>query len=193
MAAIASSFVDAAVRARFIAFNEPLEGRVLFMYCDIRGLVTTGVGNLIDPVAAALALPWHRPDGTPATLNEIQDAWIAVKQRTDLCKRGGGAFAKVTTLRLTDADVDELVFAKMESMARVLTAAHPCFPGLPADVQLAILSMSWAMGPAFHFPAFWACVEAGDYKGAADQCTINPQVGTIIKRNAANRALLLGA
>ena len=181
------------VRERFLAFNEPFEGRCPFMYLDVKGLVTTGVGNLIDPVVAALALPWKRPDGTPATLNEVQDEWIAVKTRTDLAPRGGGHFEAITVLRLTDEDIDRLVMRKLDEMAAHIQHAHPCFASLPSDVQLAVLSMAWAMGPAFPFPRFWAHIEAGDYKAAAEECTINPPIGTIVKRNAANRSLLLAA
>lgn len=37
------------VTSFFRVFNEPLEGVVAYMYLDIKGLVTVGVGNLIDP------------------------------------------------------------------------------------------------------------------------------------------------
>jgi len=36
------------IRNYFIKFNEPIEGRVTHMYLDVKGLVTIGVGNLID-------------------------------------------------------------------------------------------------------------------------------------------------
>jgi len=36
------------VRKAWLRFNEDLEGRVKFMYCDKKTLVSTGVGNLID-------------------------------------------------------------------------------------------------------------------------------------------------
>ena len=42
------------VRAAFLSFTTRLEGRVPYMYLDIKGLVTIGVGNLIDPVDLAL-------------------------------------------------------------------------------------------------------------------------------------------
>ena len=45
----------ASVKNQFRTFNAPLEGVVKYMYLDIKGLVTIGVGNLIDPINAA----WH--------------------------------------------------------------------------------------------------------------------------------------
>ena len=79
-----------------------------FMYTDSKGLVTTGTGNLIDPVGVACAIPdWVRADGSPATQGDIVMAWGAVK----------GAWPKVqstrcaglTTLRLTPAGVTRLL------------------------------------------------------------------------------------
>jgi len=40
------------------------------MYVDVKGLVTTGIGNLIDLLSAALELPFHHNDGTPVTPGE---------------------------------------------------------------------------------------------------------------------------
>ena len=38
------------VAARFLDFTRPLEGLVEHMYVDVKGLVTIGFGNLIDPI-----------------------------------------------------------------------------------------------------------------------------------------------
>src|SRR5690606_6058570 len=61
------------------ALNSPLEGRVDCMYLDVKGLVTVGVGNLVDPVHLAERLPFRRPDGSLATREEIRAAWHTVK------------------------------------------------------------------------------------------------------------------
>ena len=42
---------------KFIAFSEPMEGIVYWMYADTLGLVTIGLGNLIDSKEAARHLP----------------------------------------------------------------------------------------------------------------------------------------
>ena len=59
--------MQAVVRNAWRRFNEPLEGLTSWMYLDIKGFVTTGMGNLIDPVPAALALTWHDADGMRAS------------------------------------------------------------------------------------------------------------------------------
>src|SRR5580704_1499007 len=51
------------VRDIFPNFSKQFEGRVGWMYLDVKGLVTIGVGNLIDPLPAAVGLPFvHRAD-----------------------------------------------------------------------------------------------------------------------------------
>ena len=58
------------VKQGFRAFTLPLEGEIAWMYLDTLGLVTVGLGNLIDPVELALELPFvyratPRRDGIP--------------------------------------------------------------------------------------------------------------------------------
>ena len=43
----------------FNTASPSLEGRLEFMYLDVKGLVTIGVGNLIDSIADAQRLPWR--------------------------------------------------------------------------------------------------------------------------------------
>ena len=68
------------------------------------------------------------------------------------------------------------------------------FQDWPADAQLGLLSMAWAMGPAFKFPNFQAACARQDFQAAADQCHMadgnNPGLRP---RNAANRQLFLSA
>ena len=119
-----------------------------FMYTDSKGLVTTGTGNLIDPVGVACAIPdWVRADGSPATQGDIVMAWGAVK----------GAWPKVqstrcaglTTLRLTPAGVTRLLMRTVAIDWAFLRRPFPRCNTWPADAQLCILSLAWAWGPGF--------------------------------------------
>lgn len=187
------------VRAAFVHFTARFEGRLTFMYGDVKNLVTTGVGNLIDstpqpqPWTPALKLPWKRLDGTLATQMDVIGAWQAVKARHDLTQQGGGHYAGVTTLRLSDADVDALVLAKLDSNEAQLQRLLPGWDSMPADAQLALHSWAWAVGAAARYPSMFAALKRGDYAGASAECDINPKVGTIVLRNAANHALLENA
>jgi len=178
----------------FYAWNAQYEGAVLWMYADIKNLITTGVGNLIDPVERALSLPWRREDGTAASEDEIRAAWHAVKDDPAAASKGHKYARGLTTLRLTEGDVAVLVDGMMHKNAASLTKRWPAFPSWPADAQLAALSMAWAMGSGFKFPTFSAAVEALDFVKASENCTIN-EAGNpgVVPRNKANRALLLAA
>lgn len=189
-------------------FSEPLEGRVLSMYVDILNLVTTGVGNLIDPVGAALQLPWKHPDGRLASEAEIRAQWLVLKHHPGFAVKPGGPLvplaklhwkfaAKVTTLRLTDEDVDAIVLRKLHENAAHLERKHfPRFAEWPADAQLGVLSMAWAVGPGFplKFTNFARAANAADWLGAQASCKIretgNPGV---VPRNQRNRQCFANA
>jgi hypothetical protein len=160
-------------------------------------LVTTGVGNLIDPIVNALVLPWvHKSDGSPASRAEITEEWNMVKSRTDLDRRGGGAFGSVTTLRLEPAAIDQLVVSKMRGNEETIKGWWPGYDDACSDAQMGVHSMSWAMGAAFNrkFPSFTRALLAGDYVTAAAQCKMNT-VGNpgLIPRNSANAQLFQNA
>ena len=178
------------VNSIWIPFNYLLEGRLPFMYLDTRNFVTTGMGNLIEPRSTAEALLWYDQNtGDTASIDEIDDAWDLVKSRTDLSPLGGGAFTNVTSLRLTDSAIDDLIFSKLLEMEKYLERRPHFrdFQNWPADAQLGLLSMSWGMGPAFNFPRFQAYASDRRWAEAATECRFNPDVGTIkIKTTAIN-------
>lgn len=186
-----------AVLAAFRDFSVPFEGYTDYMYLDRKGYVTTGIGNLIDPVAAALRLPWQRTDGSLASQEEIRDAWVLVKSRLDLASHGGGAYKGVTSLRLSKRAIADLFDSKVREVEKALVKRFPAFESWPADAQLGVLSMSWAMGAAFRFPRFSAAVSAllPDFLTAAVESHIGgDEVDTSLrKRNAANASLFTNA
>ena len=183
----------------FPSFSTRFEGRLNFMYLDIKGLVTTGIGNLIDPFSLAQNLPWQSKSdpGRAATPDEIAAEWNFVKSDPEgRSRRGGGTFAAVTTLELSDSAVDDLVRKKLASMENVLANRQEfaSFQSWPADAQLGLLSMAWAMGPAFRFPNFQAACARQDFRTAADQCHMADENNPGLRpRNAANKQLFLSA
>jgi GH24 family phage-related lysozyme (muramidase) len=187
------------VKNYFRAFNEPLEGVVRYMYQDVKGLVTIGVGNLIDPLSAALGLPFvHKGTGTAATTAEIDAEWKKIKNDHTLAKKGHRACQPLTNLELTDATIDGLIATRLALNESFLKRQKPFadFDTWPADAQLGLLSMAWAMGPGFyfHWPKFSAACALADFDKAAANCkmseTGNPGVA---KRNTANRKLFENA
>jgi len=188
------------VRVAFRGFNEPFEGVVHWMYLDVRGLVTIGVGNLIDPIEAALALPFHSlaAPGAVATEAQISAEWHRIKSDPTLATRGYKACESMTQLRLDDAAVDALIASRLAgneaSLKKKLAFAH--FDTWPADAQLGLLSMAWALGAGgpSTFPHFSAACQTLDFATAAEECTINEQGNAgVAPRNRANRILFRNA
>jgi hypothetical protein len=189
------------VRRYWMEFNIPLEGRVHYMYLDWKGWVSTGLGNLIDATTQPMSPPsaaergtsltmadqyqWTTVDGSSASADLVAIDWDAVKSRLDLAPSGHLAFQPLTKLVLSDAEIDRMIFAKADEMERWLKsrAEFADFDNWPADAQLAVLSMSCGMGPAFSFPTFQAYVAQGDWGDAATECGFQPDEGTIRIRN----------
>src|SRR6202171_5609902 len=127
------SVMRQAVYDAVAAFMDKFEGKLPWMYLDqakkqpghAENLVTTARGNLIDPITAALNLPWKQAFtggnfGALATRDQVVAEWVLVKALQSMADRGGGAFSKVTTLRLAPEDMDELLFQKLAENEEML-------------------------------------------------------------------------
>ena len=193
----------ASVVNSFVDWTTPLEGWLPFMYIDALGYVTTGMGNLIDPIGLALALPWKNADGSRASSDQVTAAWNAVdaqrsdpkgkKQASGPATKGGGSQGGVTSIRVTKDDIHALVAQKLKENETYLISGLSNFDQAPADAQLAAHSMSWAMGPGFAktWTSFRDAFLKGDWAGAAAQSHMQ---GTgIDMRNMANKLLLTNA
>ena len=185
------------VASVFAEFSTQFEGRVRYMYADAIGKVTIGVGNLIDPVELALPLPFvFKSGGQSADEDAIRTDFTTIKSDPSLAQRGHLACENITRLMLTDSDIDDLVRSKAAQFEDHLRGRDP-FSGYDdwsADAQLGLLSMAWALGPAFTFPHFQSACAAGQWVAAADQSHMNDSLGgSLVHRNAANRALFRDA
>ncbi len=187
----------------FKAFSVRFEGELPFMYLDIKGLVTIGVGNLIDSVAQAQQLPFFFKDEPDhlASPSEIAEDWQRVKDRQDLRLQGGMVFENVAQMRISEETINQLVLQTVTSYETTLKANTPEFADFddwPADAQLGLLSMGWAMGPGFatagRWPSFRAACASQDWDQAAEQShmddTHNPGLRP---RNTANFILFTNA
>ena len=191
----------AIVATRWRAFNTPLEGVVSFMYQDVKGLITIGMGNLIDPISTALGLPFKKRNkpgvtnpGALATRAEIEAEWNLIKSKSELAKKGHRACDPLCTLELDDAAIDALILSRLQQNERILKGqkAFAKFDDWPADAQLALLSMAWAMGAGFAsgWPKFRAACEKLDFDEAAENCKMSEAGNPGVRpRNAANRQL----
>lgn len=180
---------------RFYSWSRQFEGEVPWMYLDVKGLVTTGIGNLIDPVSQALQLPWLRADGSPATKAEVSKTWATVKAHTELARKGHLAARAYCPLRLAPEAIDALVRGKLALNWEFMKRQYPTFrraDSWPAKVQLATSGMAWAVGAGFPkiFKNWAACATLQDWAGCAKTCAISTKGNPgIVPRNAAQKAL----
>jgi hypothetical protein len=159
------------VRNDWVKLNTPLEGDLAYMYLDSLGYVTTGMGDLIDPVNMALPLPWVNADGSPTSQADIQAAWELVdSQRSDpkgqrqtsgLATQYGQAFAGLTSLYLPASAITTLVDQMLNVDETQIKRYFPAWETWPADGQAGVLFMAWAMGSGFPstFPQFTAALQ----------------------------------
>jgi len=118
------------------------------MYVDVLGLVTCGIGNLIDPLGHdTLALGWvHTSDGSPATEQEIVAEWQAVK--------AGKIHAWPRPLMLPPAALERLFFSRLDQNEAYLARRFARWNDFPADAQLGTHSCAWAAGSHWAAPRF---------------------------------------
>lgn len=196
------------VRAAFPAFIRLWEGFILCMYLDMLGLVTVGFGNLIDSTTAALALGWvWKATGAPASSSAVMAEWTRVKGLQAQRGAGGGHFETDARLHVTPESLAGLVTRTLERNAVELSkpGRFPGFPSAPADAQLALLRMAWAMGygfvdstaehPSGRWPAFHAAFNACDWMGCSRECRMREekQPREFVESNAASVVLFENA
>lgn len=184
------------VRAQFPAFTTRYEGRIPWMYADVKQLVTIGCGNLIDPVGLALGLPFVHADGSTATQAEINAEWHRVKNALELARLGAGAAKKYCRLHLTDIAINGLLLARLDMNEAILAKTFPAWESWPAEAQLGVLSMAWAMGAGFtkKWPTFTRAALDERWAECADNCKIREDGNPgIVPRNVANKKLFMAA
>ena len=195
------------VKDRFHAFSTPFEGRRYHMYLDVKGLVTTGVGNLLASPQAASALDFKHggAGGAIAGDGEVEAAWQDLKDHAPWGKPSSvsakDVYGQRNDLRLDNADIDTLVDQMLAAFDNDLKMRFTTTPaqGKPAsdanyadycaDAQLGLLSMQWP--GSFHtFVTFQDAVRNSRWFEAARQCYFDVKDNPgIIPRNRANRWL----
>ncbi len=192
------------VREAFVPLTIAFEGGYIgWMFPDVKGLVSTGFGLLLDPVAMALGLPWRRSDGSLATREEVVADFYNVKNHPNAARLGHKSVEKVAKLRLDREGLFQAFQGKLNSNERVLRKGFPNYDEWPADAELAIHSQSWAVGPAFYNPGagrnYWprltAAIREKDWRLAATECFLKEEktISGLRPRNRANALLFNNA
>lgn len=176
---------------QYHAFSAPLEGRVPTMYCDVLGLITTGVGNLVNTLPQVEALHWLLADGSPAPLEVVRADWHKLHDNAQYyAKRAWHVYAGTMLCHLDDAGIDALVARQLAANEAILRKRFPAWDSFPADAQLAIMSMAWAVGAGFYqkFTILSAFIDRQDWESCVTSCRIREEGNPgVVPRNAKNR------
>ncbi|MCY1004465.1 peptidoglycan-binding domain-containing protein [Nannocystis pusilla] len=195
------------VRAAYVDFTatSELEGAVEHMYLDVKGLVTVGIGTLIEApdgrmMDKALSIQFFfrgQPDQL-ATHDDIRADFHAVNSMAP--GLGKQAYQDRTKLDISNDEMARLVLEMLDSLATELRKT-PEFSDLdlwPADAQMALLSMAYPLGGAFaqggRYPNFRAAVDAWDFVAAAHESHISEENNPNMRaRNWANELMFVYA
>jgi hypothetical protein len=163
-----------------------------------------GYGFLVDPVELALELQWvDKITGKPADESAVRRDFAKVKAAQHMRYRPASEIAPLTSVRLSDAEMNRGARVKLEQFWSEIKSIK----GLedaekwPADAQLAVVSMAWAVGTGDRpeslrrgWPQFRSLMAAGRFAEAAEESWIrttgNPGVRP---RNKAVACLLKSA
>jgi len=163
---------NAAVAGKVHAFEE-FESNVPYMYLDVAGQVTVGIGHAILSEEAACQLPFKSADGTPASREVIVAAFKKIhsgRQAQREKAKPASSFAGLTDLILAETDIYRLAQQDIASHEHLLRGKFPDYDRYPAAVQEALLDMIFSMGLnklMTGCPRFVAAVRAQDWATAA--------------------------
>lgn len=162
-------------------------------------------------MAPALQLPWRRRAqgwtsknpvvGDLVSPSEVADAWTKVKRQNELvpnfAQRGGFAYAPLTNITLDMEAIQHLFYTTLYNFEATLQTRFTTYDDWPADAQMALLSMAWAMGPNFYktFKAFSDAANTQNFAIAAEQCEFRGggAMSNPTSRNYAHRVMFKNA
>jgi hypothetical protein len=181
-------------------FLKQFEGKVNFMYLDVKGLVTIGIGNLIDPINMALKYEFSPKGGSGvASSGEVTAELQTVKARKDLINAGSSAFNNITRLQLSDRGIKSMVLdgaAAIENYIKTNASARTFygnFDNWPADAQLGFMGVAWGgiPLPQFGWHKFPDACKDEDWDAASVECKINSPLAA--GRNEAHQLMFMNA
>ncbi len=181
-------------------FLEQYEGKVNFMYLDVKGLVTVGVGHLIDPVHMALKLEFGpKGGGGPVSAAEVTAEWQKIKARKDIVNKGGEAFGAITSLVLTDKGIKKMVLDDANAIENYIKTNgsaqkfYADFNNWPADAQLGFMGVAWGgiPIPQFGWHKFPEACRVADWDTAAIESKISSAIAA--GRNEAHKLMFMNA
>src|SRR5262249_17861235 len=197
---------------QIVDYLAEFEAYATWMYLDSLGLVTTGIGILLDPYEKyGRVLPWY----DKVSMQPVNDEGV-IKTEFQMVKSKNGpkgvpawstdpaqnfayfkTFEPITQLRAKDSDINSAVLnigSQKEAACRQYFGAD--YDRYPADVQVVLTQMSYAGGLSARKHDLIPLLAAHDWLGAREYTYLtNPTQGKAgyAKYNACFRQLMLNA
>lgn len=139
------------------------EGRVPHLYLCSRGHVTVGVGHKLNSLAEALALQLAPRDAIATDYEAVRSGpkgYIA------------SWYARLTTARMADPDIDSLLAEDIQRFLAALRARLPIYDELPAPARRAVFNMAYNLGLSGFgkYVRLRSALLARDWERAASEC-----------------------
>jgi GH24 family phage-related lysozyme (muramidase) len=173
-----------------LAKLKEFEGCIPWMYRDTVGKVTVGVGLMLPDAKSAQSLPFLF-GSRPATPQEIAVEYARVDSLPQ--GRASAFYKSPNSLELPQQSIDAKLTSVLQDFEDTLRTHLPHYDTLPDGVKLALLDMTYNLGPAGllkDFPHLIAAVESGSWAEAAACCM---RRGPGPARNAWTREQFLSA
>ncbi len=124
------------------------EGDIPYMYLDIAGLVTVGIGHMIPNLSWAQQIPFvARSTAAPASADDIQSDFQAVA----VAAKGqpASAYERITSLNLPDGWAVQDASQRLQNeYLPPLKMQYPGYDGYPQPAQEALLDMIYNLARA---------------------------------------------
>jgi GH24 family phage-related lysozyme (muramidase) len=173
-----------------LAKLKEFEGCVPWMYRDTVGKVTVGVGLMLPTAAAATALPFALL-GTAASSAAITADFKRVSAMVE--GRSAAFYRSSSSPLMAPEMIDAQLLAVLKGFEGRLRDSLHGYDTFPAAVKLALLDMTYNLGPAgllAGYPRMLSAVKQGHWALAATECLRH---GPSALRNAWTRDQFLAA
>lgn len=148
------------------------EGKIPHFYLDGVGLVTIGIGCMIENHTEAMQLKLYRKqDDKLAIRSEIIAEFNTIKSLVYPAKIS--YYAKNTFLYLPDNHISELFITRLSSFIIGINSKLVKLSEYPKAAQLVLIDMAYNLGLnglEKKFPKFMLAISQKDYRTAAQEC-----------------------
>lgn len=141
-------------KGKFRAHVGFFEGVIQYMYLDVGGNVTVGLGHLLASADKAKGLPFlDRNTKVISHKKHVENAFNLVKN-SGFAGAPASKFKNLTHMDLSRTAIEQLFDADVDEFVKQLGFFFKGYETYPAKVQLAMLDMAYTMGTKNFFDIF---------------------------------------